>query len=332
MRKIILYLLGCSLISVLLWGCSVKNTEFYYAYDSFDEYITVGNYSTQVDKNSADYFRYEHEIFDNAFGDTLDTKVTMGNVQMWDETNINYICRLNGKEVDGGLDMNYTLTVGFGDFGIDAFEQQLVGAPIGKTTYFDIVIDEDYFNKEIAGKEVQFEVFVNYVMRRKSPTDADAVKAGFTSLEEYEKDAERKIVSQCLFDAAYDATSFHSFPEKETKALLDSVLDYYERDCDKKGITLEQYAASMSFTLDEYKAKLTEGIQKNYTNMPRDLVSNYILSKYNQPLSKEDIRNTRNDIIREIETSLEEAGYSEIEIQRRAAYEKALDVLYNEFG
>lgn len=332
MKKLSVITLCLAFIISLLSACGIKKTEIYYSYDSFDEFITVGEYSTEIDKASDSYLLYEHKYFYETFGDALYSKHTIGSVEKWDKVNINYFCRKDGKEVDGGVDIDCNINVGYFEFGIDALEQSLIGAPIGKTIYFDIVMDEDYFMPEIAGQKVQFEVFVNYAMRRNVPTDQQAVKAGFDSVEDYLKESDRQTVSHYLFDTIYDVTTFNSYPEKETQALLDSLLSYYQLECDEKGITIEQKAASMGFTLYEYKAKLIEGIQKGYTNMPRDLVSYCILRKYGKPLNKEDIRNTQKDIIREIDTSLSEAGYSDVEIQRIAAYNKALDLLYEKFG
>jgi trigger factor len=332
MKRVIVFSIIIAVLLCAVSGCSVKKTEIYYAYDSFDRFITVGQYSTEVNTESLDFHKYKQEYVRAVFGDKLSAKITSGTVERWDTANINYICRKDGKEVDGGIEMNYSVNVGFGYFGIDAFEEKLVGAPIGKTHYFDIVIDDDYFIKEVAGQEVQFEVFVNFVERNRKPTDEEAVQAGFDSADAFEKVCHKHSVSLALFNAIYDATTVVSCPEKETAALLDSTLAFYQRECDKEGITLEQKAEGMGFTFEEFKDKITEGIQKNYTNMPRDLVSNYILKICDSPLNKEDINNTKKDIIREIDTTLEEAGYSEIEIQRRAAYEKALNVLYEKFG
>lgn len=330
MKNILSMVLSLLLVLSVLASCSFKNQEIYYDYD-IGEYITVGEYSTAVDKDSQKYDEYYHSFYTSTFADTLDEEITIGTVEKWDTLTINYACYHGGEMVDGGTELGRELTVGSGNFSIAGFEEKLIGASIGKNTTFELDIPEDYYIAELAGKTVSFEVFISSAVRPGQPNDEDAINAGFASLADYEKAAEKYAVSLYLYYEVYDATEFNSYPEKETQALLDSLLKVYERQCAEEGITLEQKAGSYGWTLDTYKEKLVEGIQKNYANMPRDLVSHYILGLYGQMLTADDIKSTRNDIIKEIDTSLEEAGYSEIEIQRRAAYEKALDVLYGQY-
>jgi hypothetical protein len=94
-------------------------------------------------------------------------------------------------------------------------------------------------------------------------------------------------------------------------------------------MTPAQVAALYNWTEAELRENLTEGIHKTFGNMPRDLVSYYILQKYDAELTEEDLAETRAEIEKKVEGDILSAGYTEIEVQRMAAYLKALDLLLN---
>lgn len=308
-------------------SCNLKTEDdLYYRYD-MNEYISVGEYSLSVDSGSEELEEYRYTFLKQYFYETLSYTAQEGTVEKWDTVKINYMCTLNGEFVDEASEHGYEITIGADDFAIDGFEEKLIGAKIGYSTSIEITMPEDSVITKIAGKEVVFDVQVESAVKYKTPDDKAAQDAGFKNLEYYDNAQEDFAISTALFNRIYDAVEINDCPQKETEALLNSLLSYYERQYAEEGMTLTDIAASYNMSLDEYKATLTEAIQKSYTNMPRDLVSYWILAKYGEELTQKDVSQTRTEIIAEIDSTLIEAGYSDIEIQRRSAYEKALKVL-----
>ena len=92
-------------------------------------------------------------------------------------------------------------------------------------------------------------------------------------------------------------------------------------------MTPAQVASLYNWTEAELQENLTEGIHKTFGNMPRDLVSYYVLQKFDAELTEDDLAKNREEIENEVDGDILSAGYTDIEVQRRAAYLKALDLL-----
>jgi hypothetical protein len=185
---------------------------------------------------------------------------------------------------------------------------------------------EDYIDVEARGNEVNFKVLVNYATKYKDVDDNAAKKVGFASAKDYKKAADDFAIGCCVFNHIYDVTSFNKFPEKETDALIESFYTSMYYEAAEKGTTIEQTIADSGMTIAEFEEVLVESIQKSYKNMPRDLVSFYILQVNDKKLNAEDITVATEELKKIHGEDLESIGYVDIEIQRYAAYNKAIKV------
>ena len=75
------------------------------------------------------------------------------------------IGRLDGEPFSGGEGKGYPLEVGSNSF-IPGFEDQLVGLSKGDSTDVEVTFPEDYFVKDLAGKEAIFKVNIQDVKRK----------------------------------------------------------------------------------------------------------------------------------------------------------------------
>lgn len=75
---------------------------------------------------------------------------------------------VDGEAFSGGEGKGYPLEVGSNSF-IPGFEDQLVGLKKGDATDVEVTFPEDYFVKELAGKEAVFKVNVQDVKRKELP-------------------------------------------------------------------------------------------------------------------------------------------------------------------
>ncbi len=163
MKRIITLLLALVLICTTFASCG-KDSGIYYDYD-MTKYVAEGKYSNVIDKETTDYDYAVEAFYEKTFGENLTTKLTEGKVEKGDVANIDYKGMLNGEAFEGGTDTGYDLEIGSGQF-IDGFEEGLIGAEIGQTTNLNLKFPNEYHSKDLAGKDVVFEVKVNYVTKK----------------------------------------------------------------------------------------------------------------------------------------------------------------------
>lgn len=77
-----------------------------------------------------------------------------------DRLNIDFVGTIDGEEFEGGTAKGTNLVLGSGRM-IPGFEKGLLKAKAGDEVVLDLKFPEDYQNKEVAGKDVQFKVTVN---------------------------------------------------------------------------------------------------------------------------------------------------------------------------
>jgi trigger factor len=99
---------------------------------------------------------------------------------------------VDGVEFEGGKAEDYVLELGSGSF-IPGFEDQLIGAEIGKPVDVKVKFPDDYGNKDLAGKDAVFRCTVKEIQEfvEKPADDELAKKNNFENLE-----AMRKAVSE----------------------------------------------------------------------------------------------------------------------------------------
>ena len=320
MKRIFVVLISL-ILCVCFAGCQKSN--LYYDYN-LAEYISVGEYSTEVDRTSVTYVSAYDSFYSDVFGTSLEYEAKEGVVEYGDTANIDYKGMLNGEAFDGGTSTGYDLVIGSGRF-IDGFEEGLVGAVIGETVYLDLTFPDSYQSAELAGKAVVFEVKVNYATKKGKPTDDNVKRHGFKSLADYEKQADEYAINVSMFYNIYNVTKFNSYPEKETETLYNDAMIQYETLCKQNNMTVEQFASTNGLSLSQFSEYVTEYEVKKTMNY--FLVANYILQINDNKLTQDDVDAKRAELQAENEDDLESIGYFEINIQHAAAYDKALETL-----
>ena len=94
-----------------------------------------------------------------------------------DITTLDFEGFVDGVAFEGGKGENYPLTIGSGAF-IPGFEEQLVGAEIGKEVEVNVTFPEEYQAKELAGKAAVFKCTVKEIKEKQLP-GLDDEFAGF---------------------------------------------------------------------------------------------------------------------------------------------------------
>ena len=91
--------------------------------------------------------------------------VTDRPVKAGDVAYIDFEGFVDDEPFEGGKASNYALEIGSGTF-IPGFEDQLIGAEIGKDVDVKVTFPEDYHSEELAGKEAIFKCKVNEIKER----------------------------------------------------------------------------------------------------------------------------------------------------------------------
>lgn len=98
---------------------------------------------------------------------------------------IDFAGTVDGEPFSGGEGKGYPLEVGSNSF-IPGFEDQLVGLSKGDSTDVEVTFPEDYFVKDLAGKEAIFKVNIQDVKRKELPELNDEYVASKTEFKTVE--------------------------------------------------------------------------------------------------------------------------------------------------
>lgn len=105
--------------------------------------------------------------------------------QKGDLVEIDFEVRQEGVKIEGAESKGHPLTIGQGNF-LPGFEDQLLGMKSGEEKTFALIAPEDWHDKTLAGKEVEFKIAVKLVQEKKIPElNDDFVKnlGNFSSVE-----------------------------------------------------------------------------------------------------------------------------------------------------
>jgi trigger factor len=114
--------------------------------------------------------------------------------QKGDAIKLDFVGSVDGTEFPGGAAQDYTLDLGSGSF-IPGFEDQLVGAEVGKEVDVKVTFPADYGNAELAGKEAVFKCTIKEIREYvdKPADDELAKKNNFENLEAMRKAVAERI-------------------------------------------------------------------------------------------------------------------------------------------
>ena len=161
--------------------------------------VTLGEYKgLKVDKVSVEVTDEEvdAEIEKERERNARTVEVTDRAVQDTDEVTLDFEGFVDGEAFEGGKGEDYPLTIGSGAF-IPGFEDQLIGAEIGKEMEVKVTFPEEYQAKELAGKEAVFKCTVKAIKAKELPElddefASDVSEEGET-MDEYKAEVRGKI-------------------------------------------------------------------------------------------------------------------------------------------
>ena len=166
---------------------------------------------------------------------------------------IDFAGTVDGEPFSGGEGKGYPLEVGSNSF-IPGFEDQLVGLSKGDSTDVEVTFPEDYFVKDLAGKEAIFKVNIQDVNRKELPELNDeyvASKTDFKTVEELranykermQKAAEANAKAEYeheLIDLAVANAKF-SVPEIMIEDKISQMVEEMKMSLESRKMSLDMY-------------------------------------------------------------------------------------------
>jgi trigger factor len=206
-------------------------------------------------------------------------------------------------QFEGGTAENYKLEIGSGQF-IPGFEDQLIGAEIGKEADVNVDFPAEYRNEELAGKPALFKVTIKEIKEKQlaelddefakdvSEFDSlDELKADITKKRELEgqKMAKQQFEEELLNRIADNATI--DIPAVMVDAQINMMIKDFDQQLQYQGLNLESYMKYMNSSFDQLK--------ESYRNMAINRVKTQLVL---EKIAKvENIVVTEEDLNAEIE-------------------------------
>ena len=233
--------------------------------------VTLGEYKgIQVEKAPIEVTDEEIEAQVNKEREANSRTVTVEDraVQKGDIATIDFEGFVDGVAFDGGNGENYDLEIGSNTF-IPGFEDQLVGAEIGKELDVNVTFPEEYGAKELAGKEAVFKCKVNGIKVKELPEADDEFAqevSEFDTLDEYKADIKAKLLKDKEDEAkrAKEDAVIGKIVENATMDIPDAMVEYqtqqmlddFGRRMQSQGLSLEQYFQFTGMTEADYKEQM----------------------------------------------------------------------------
>ena len=252
---------------------------------------------------------------------------------------INFEGFVDGKAFEGGKAENHELEIGSHTF-IPGFEEQIIG--MKKDEEKDIVVKfpEDYFSKDLAGKDATFKVKVNEIKEKKLPELDDEfakdvsefdtlkdLKASIKDKKQKENEAKVKTETEdAAIQAVCDDTKI-DIPSGMIDTEVENMIADMEKQLSYQGINLDQYLKIVNKTRKEIEDTYKDQAEKN-------VKSRLVLEEI---IKEEKLEATAEDVEKKIKEMAETYGRKEDElknneqlkhyIEETLKTEKAIDLI-----
>lgn len=214
-----------------------------------------------------------------------------------DITTLDFEGFVDGVAFEGGKGENYPLTIGSGAF-IPGFEEQLVGAEIGKEVEVKVTFPEDYQAENLKGKDAIFKCTVKEIKEKQLPELDDEFASEvseFETLAEYKEDIKKNLEEKKAKDAknakedaaikaAVEASEME-IPEAMLETQQRQMVDEFAQRITMQGLSMEQY---FQFTGTNYQQMVEQVKPQAEERIKSRLVLEAIAKAENIEVTEED--------------------------------------------
>ncbi len=218
--------------------------------------VKLGKYKgLKIDKIDAEVTEEEIDAEINKERENNARNITVEDrpVKDGDMTTLDFEGFVDGVPFEGGKGENYPLTIGSGAF-IPGFEEQLVGAEVGKEVEVNVTFPEDYQAAELKGKAAVFKCTVKEIREKELPELDDEFASEvseFDTLAEYREDVKKNLTEKKQKDAknAREDAAIKAAVEVAEMEIPDAMLETQQRQMvdefaqriTMQGLSMEQY-------------------------------------------------------------------------------------------
>ncbi len=180
-----------------------------------------------------------------------------------DEVILDFEGFVDGVAFEGGKGENYPLTIGSGSF-IPGFEEQLVGAEIGKEVTVKVTFPEDYHAEDLKGKAAEFKCTIKEVKEKELPELDDEFAAEvseYDTFKEYKEATIKSLQDKKLDEAknkkedeaieAIIAASEIEIPAPMLDTKKRQMVQDFAQNLRQSGLNMEQYFQFTGLTAEK---------------------------------------------------------------------------------
>lgn len=202
--------------------------------------------------------------------------VTVGDrpVEKGDITIIDFAGSIDGVAFEGGTATNQELEIGSNKF-IPGFEDQVIGMKVNEEKDINVTFPEDYFSKDLAGKEATFKVTLHEIKKKELPKiDDDFAKdvSEFDTLADLKADIKSKMEKENEERAKYESEEAAieavckdvevDIPSGMIETEIDNMVKDIENKLSYQGLTLDQYLKLTNKTMENLRKEFDEQANK----------------------------------------------------------------------
>lgn len=219
----------------------------------------------------------EHELGHMAERNARLVTVEDRAVENGDITTIDFEGSIDGVAFEGGKAENHELEIGSHTF-INGFEDQIIGMKLEEEKDIKVKFPDDYFSKDLAGKDAVFKVKLHEIKKKELPKmDDEFAKdvSEFDTLDELKNSIKEKLDTQNVEKAKYETESEAikavcenaklDIPNGMVEVEIDNMMKDMETRLSYQGLNMHQYLQMMNKTendiRDNFKEQAKESIK-----------------------------------------------------------------------
>ena len=196
-------------------------------------------------------------------------------VEEGDITVIDFEGFVDGVPFEGGKAENHELEIGSKTF-IPGFEDQIIGMKIDEERDINVKFPEEYFSKDLAGKDATFKVKLHEIKKKELPElDDEFAKdvSEFDTLDELKKSIKEKIEEENKNKEKYETeeeaiktvceNTEIDIPSGMIELEIDNMIKDIEARLSYQGLKLEQYLQMMGKTESEMRTEFEEQAKRS---------------------------------------------------------------------
>ena len=306
--------------------------------------VTLGEYKgVQVEKAPVEVTdeeinaKIDREREANSRTITVDDRA----VEKGDIVSLDFEGFVDGVAFEGGKGENYDLTIGSGTF-IPGFEDQLVGAEIGKELDVNVTFPEEYGQADLAGKAAVFKCKVNGIKVKELPEVDDEFAqevSEFDTLDEYKADIRAKLLKDkeeeakrvkedAVIEKIIEGAQME-IPDPMVEYQAEQLVEDFANRLQAQGMSLQVYFQYTGMTQEQYLEQMKPRALKNIQSR---LVLEAVAAAENIEITDEDMEAEMNRMAEAYKMEVEKVkelldDYQKEEIKKDLAIQKAVDLV-----